>query len=64
LNVVMPAHINGAASSADSPSGSAATALAGAIVYSAKPPLYVTPVTCAVRQAKKLPRRQGSHWPQ
>ena len=35
LKVVMPAHISGAASTAESPSGISAKAVAGAIMYSA-----------------------------
>src|ERR1017187_7394614 len=65
LNVVMPAHISGAASTADNSSGTRASASARAMVESAWPPSLVMPVMyVAVWQAKKCPRRQLSQSPQ
>src|ERR1051326_5129763 len=63
LNVVMPAQRRGAASAGSSDSGMAATASAGASMYSAYPPSKLKPVTFPLAQVTKSPRRQEGHVP-
>src|ERR1700752_3675800 len=59
-----PAQASGAGSTADSPSGIRASALAGAITYSAYPPGNVAPVTMPTSQCTNSPRRQLRQFPQ
>jgi hypothetical protein len=58
LKTVMPAQSRGAASAAGRFSGIAATASAGAIMYSEYPPSKFIPVTFSFSQLMKSPRRQ------
>src|SRR5439155_8828111 len=65
LNVVIPAHINGAPSTELKSCGTDASAFAGATMYSAYPPSNEIPVVSnSTWQAKKSPRRHGSQCPQ
>src|SRR2546423_6138259 len=63
LYVVTPAHISGAASTADSSSGIAASASAGTTTASAYPPGYATPGTWSAGQSTKLPERHTAQVP-